>query len=125
MSKQTIILDFDGVIHSYSSGWQGSPEIINDPPVDNVREAIQELRKDYRVVVLSSRSHQEGGIPAMKKWLKKYNIEVDDVVRNKVPATVYVDDRAINFDGVWDKHMIDRIKEFRPWTKKNKEHTRI
>ena len=125
MSKQTIILDFDGVIHSYSSGWQGSPEIINDPPVDNVRESIQELRKDYRVVVLSSRSHQEGGIPAMKKWLKKYNIEVDDVVRNKVPATVYVDDRAINFDGVWDKHMIDRIKEFRPWTKKNKEHTRI
>jgi 5'(3')-deoxyribonucleotidase len=118
MSKQTIILDFDGVIHSYKSGWQGSAEIITDPPVDNVNQAIQELRKNYRVVVLSSRCHQKGGIQAIKEWLKEYNIEVDDVVRDKVPAVVHVDDRAITFNGVWDENMISKIKEFEPWTKR-------
>ena len=105
MSKQTIILDFDGVIHSYGSGWQGSPDIINDPPVPNVNEAIQELRKDYRVVVLSSRCHQKGGIPAIKKYLKKHDIEVDDVT--------------------WDEDMIDKIRNFKPWTKRKKEHTTV
>lgn len=123
MSKQTIILDFDGVIHSYGSGWQGSPEIIKDPPVPNVNEAIQELRKNYRVVVLSSRCHQKGGIAAIKKYLKKYDIEVDDVVRDKVPAVVFVDDRAINFDGTWDQEMIEKIRNFKPWTKRKKDHT--
>ena len=29
--KPTIILDFDGVIHSYTSGWQGA-DVIGDPP---------------------------------------------------------------------------------------------
>jgi hypothetical protein len=116
MDKKTIILDFDGVIHSYTSGWQGVTN-IPDPPVEGVNEAIQELRKDYEVVVHSSRCHQEGGIKAIKEYLEKHNIKVDRVVRDKVPAIAQVDDRAINFDGEWSKKLIKTIKNFKPWHK--------
>lgn len=36
--KPTVVFDFDGVIHSYTSGWKGATE-IPDPPVPGVREA--------------------------------------------------------------------------------------
>jgi phosphoglycolate phosphatase-like HAD superfamily hydrolase len=115
-NKMTIILDFDGVINSYESGWRGVTN-IPDEPVEGVNEAIQELRKKFKVVVHSSRCHQKGGMDAIKDYLQKYNIEVDEVVENKVPAVVQVDDRAITFKGEWNKDLIDSIKNFKPWHK--------
>ena len=42
--KPTVVFDFDGVIHSYTSGWKGVAE-IPDPPVPGIGEAIAELRQ--------------------------------------------------------------------------------
>ena len=38
MAKQTVVFDFDGVIHSYSSGWRGET-VIPDEPVTGIKEA--------------------------------------------------------------------------------------
>lgn len=47
--KPTVVFDFDGVIHSYTSGWKGTAE-IPDPPVPGIGEAITKLRQlGYRV----------------------------------------------------------------------------
>jgi hypothetical protein len=117
MAKQTIILDFDGVIHSYTSGWKGS-DVIPDPPTDGAREGIAALRELYVVVVASSRSHQPGGIDAIKAWLAKHDIIVDDVPFHKPPHIVTVDDRAFRFEGDWQA-VIDGIpKASIPWNKK-------
>jgi hypothetical protein len=113
MSKPNIIFDFDGVIHSYKSGWQGST-VISDEPVPGINVAIQEIRKEYRVIVVSTRCYQEGGIEAIRTWLIKHNIEVDDVTSEKPPALVTIDDRAITFDGN-PYGLIYRIREFQPW----------
>ena len=43
--KKIVVMDFDGVIHSYKSGWKGVTE-IPDPPVEGVKEFIEELRKE-------------------------------------------------------------------------------
>lgn len=111
---KTVIFDFDGVIHSYASGWQGVTE-IHDPPVDGIKEAIDELRSDgYEVVVVSTRCYQEGGIEAIRTYLEKNGIEVDDVTDEKPHAVVTVDDRAITFNGN-AKGLVSRIKSFRPW----------
>lgn len=116
MAKQTVIFDFDGVINSYTSRWQGA-DVIPDSPVIGIKEAITEIRKYYRVVVVSSRCYQPGGIEAIKTWLEKYDITVDGVTDEKPPAVVIVDDRAITFDGNTEG-LLEKIKSFKPWNKK-------
>ena len=44
MSKKTVVFDFDGVIHSYTSGWQGVC-LIPDEPVIGIKEAIESIRE--------------------------------------------------------------------------------
>jgi hypothetical protein len=113
MSKQNVIFDFDGVIHSYTSGWQGATN-IPDEPVKGIDYAIKEIRQEYRVIVVSTRCYQEGGIEAIKEYLAKHNIEVDDVTGEKPPAIVTIDDRAIAFDGN-AYGLIYKIRRFMPW----------
>lgn len=55
MSKPTLCLDFDGVLHSYSSGWKGA-DIIPDPPVAGAADFIIEAQQHFIVAVYSSRS---------------------------------------------------------------------
>lgn len=43
MAKKTVIFDFDGVIHSYTSGWRGE-NIIPDPPVSGIKKVIDSIR---------------------------------------------------------------------------------
>lgn len=112
----TVVFDFDGVIHSYTSGWKGKT-VIPDPPVQGIREAINDIRKLYRVVVVSTRCDTSDGIMAVKEYLAKHDIVVDDVMKEKPPAIVYIDDRAICFDG--NPHgLLDKITAFEPWTAK-------
>jgi hypothetical protein len=110
-ARRTICLDFDGVIHSYRSGWCGA-EVIPDPPIHGTREAIARLRKTYRVVIHSARCATEEGCAAIEAWLQKHSIEVDEICRYKPPASVYIDDRAIPFRGDWDD-VISDVHQFR------------
>lgn len=115
--KKTVVFDFDGVIHSYTSGWQGI-DVIPDEPVDDIRGVINNIRNaGYEVVVVSTRCHKIAGIEAIHRWLEIHDIEVDFVMAEKPPAHVYIDDRAICFDGdVFS--LLDKIERFKPWYKK-------
>jgi len=72
--KPILCLDFDGVIHSYSSGWKGAA-VIPDAPVKDALQFIIIALERFEVHILSSRSHQWGGKRAMKRWLRKHLIE--------------------------------------------------
>jgi hypothetical protein len=109
--RRTVCLDFDGVLHSYRSGWCGA-DIIPDPPIHGTREAVAILRERYCVVVHSSRCHTEEGRQAVKAWLEKHDIVVDEVCEHKPPALVYVDDRAIRFRGDWHDLQAE-VQDFR------------
>ncbi len=109
--RQTVCLDFDGVIHSYVSGWRGI-DVISDPPIHGTDEAIRRLRKSYRVVVHSARCATAEGRQAIEAWLKKFNIEVDEICEHKPAALVYIDDRAVRFTGDWAS-VSDQIRGFR------------
>jgi hypothetical protein len=111
LRRQTVCLDFDGVIHSYRSGWQGATN-IPDPPIHGTAAAIDHLRKHYRVVVHSARCASPEGRQAVSTWLAKHGIEVDDVCEHKPPAMVYIDDRAIRFEGNWSDTFI-ALAQFR------------
>lgn len=123
MSKPILCLDFDGVIHSYSSGWKGA-DIIPDPPVTGAMSFIRETLKHFRVAIFSSRSNQPGGLNAMKDYIA-LNSELgfhDPIVGLEWPlekpaAFVSIDDRALTFDGTWPS--IEYLKAFQPWNKRD------
>ena len=114
IKMKTVVFDFDGVIHSYKSGWCGS-NVIPDPPVDGIKKAIDDIRANgYKCVVVSTRCAESKGLQAILKWLADNNIEVDDVRAEKPPAIVYIDDRAICFDGKSDE-LLGKIENFKTW----------
>ena len=93
--KKTVVFDFDGVIHSYTSGWKGI-DVIPDDPVDGISEAIDNIRNaGYEVVVVSTRCKEEKGVEAIKHWLCKWCIDVDAVMAEKPPCIdiIHVDQK--------------------------------
>jgi len=73
--KPILLLDFDGVLHSYSSGWKGARN-IPDPPVDGALQFLIDAQDTFQVCIYSSRSRQFGGKHAMKKWLREHYEEI-------------------------------------------------
>ncbi len=127
--RPLICLDFDGVLHSYTSGWKGA-STISDPPVEGAMEFIWNASDHFRVAIFSSRSSQPGGMRAMILWLRSnflqywewHTTQAHDKLDaiewplEKPAAFVTLDDRAITFDGTWPA--IATLKEFKPWNKK-------
>jgi hypothetical protein len=136
VSKPILVLDFDGVMHSYTSGWKGATE-IPDPPVKGMVQFLRSAIDVFDVQVLSSRSKEPGGIEAMQRWLQQRVYEYYDCVfhmgspqdfdsanevlssvkfaTEKPAAFVTLDDRAITFMGVWPD--VSWLRGFKPWNK--------
>ena len=118
--KKIIVLDFDGVIHSYKNPWRGA-NIIPDPPVEGAAEAIDNIRQHYMVYVYSARCHQPGGVEAIQDWLDEWEIEVDKVVKIKpTGASLFIDDRGLRFEGDWNEviQFLNTPGAIDPWNKK-------
>ena len=63
--KKIVCLAFDGVVHSYESGWTGACSIV-DEPVEGAIEFIGELMDGgFEVGIFSSRSRERGAILVM------------------------------------------------------------
>ena len=135
MDKKIICVDFDGVLHSYTSGWQGVCT-ISDPPVNNAMHWLYTmvLRSDeFEIHIYSSRSSAVGGVIAMQNWLrthlklyfskryKETHQRVTEVMGwihfplQKPKAFLTIDDRAFRFVGVFPEP--DEILKFKPWWK--------
>ena len=127
-----LCLDFDGVCHSYTSGWQGA-DVIPDPPVSGLFMFLNKAREHFDIQIFSSRSHQPGGRTAMQSWFLRHTPvrhEPDDftgwykewVMRaqtfpmDKPSAMITLDDRGLLFTGVWPS--IEELKAFQPWNKR-------
>jgi|TARA_R110002020_G_scaffold101898_5_gene239659 predicted mannosyl-3-phosphoglycerate phosphatase (HAD superfamily) len=93
--NNTIAVDFDGVIHQYSKGFQGL-ENVYDPPMPGAVESLQKLKDmGYRLIIVSSRT-----VEPILNWLDKYNLGhfFDDVTNIKHPAKYYIDDHGLRFE---------------------------
>lgn len=114
-NKKILVLDFDGVIHSYTSGWKGV-DVIPDPPVSGIKELIDKLKDDFHIYIVSSRCSDEKGCLAIEKYLFENNIFYNRVQADKPPAYLTIDDRALTFNGNCDE-IYEQIKSFKPWNK--------
>ena len=105
--ENTIALDFDGVIHSYKSGWNG--DVPKDPPMKGVKKALEKLEKDGWILkILSTRKKEK-----IQEYLKKHDLDqfISGVYNTKIPAQIYLDDRGIHFSN-WADALKD-IKSFK------------
>lgn len=121
-----VCFDFDGVLHSYISGWQG-PTIIPDPPVTGAIAYLHNLHMlGITMAVHSCRSHQKGGIIAMQNWLCSATCDLfrrkdtaESLIRyilwpkNKPGSKLYIDDRGFCFMGTFPS--VEFIRNFQPW----------
>lgn len=125
----TVALDFDGVIHRYSKGWQGGK--IYDPPMPGAIEAIREIMGVEAVVIFTARTDLdavcmwlavEHGVPCVTQaqWDAERPAEEHGsafwndmsrvLVTNRKPAArYYLDDRAVLFtrERGWDMALQD------------------
>ena len=122
MKKPIICVDFDGVLHSYTSGWKGMGR-IDDPPVDGAIDWLIDLIvAGFRVSIYSSRSKSLQGRRAMKRWLRQHwggggGFSEIEWPWFKPPAHVTVDDRAWCFAGLFPSP--EGLRAFKPWNKRN------
>lgn len=117
----TIAVDFDGVIHAYGKGW--SDGTIYDSPIRSAFYALDMLMIKNAVYIHTARNPRQ-----VAKWIEQkshYTIECTTwlprtrwgrrkkfwntkglllVTDRKLPATVYIDDRAHRFES-WAKTM--------------------
>jgi hypothetical protein len=132
MSKLTICLDFDGVIHQYVSPWAGI-DVIPDDVVPGFFEWADEAAQHFHLVIYSARSCEEKGRLAMGAWLveqrrkwreaggmspiKDGSPVAFDFAKEKPKAFLYIDDRAHCFDGDWAKLTPAAIRAFKTWNR--------
>jgi 5'(3')-deoxyribonucleotidase len=86
-----ICIDFDGVIHKYSKGWQGGK--IYDDPMPGAKEALEKLQKEYELVIFTTRKETSD----VSMWMAKNGLPNLAVTNEKLPAIAYIDDRAVRF----------------------------
>lgn len=109
--RRVACIDFDGVIADYSEGFQGV--CVYGKPMPGAAGALCRLAADgWRIIVLTARRDAE--TPFIERYLDKHGIPYSTVTTRKPSAHVYVDDRAIRFDGDWEKTLRE-ILGFEPY----------
>lgn len=102
----TLAVDFDGVIHAYSRGWQDGS--IYDDPIPGALEGLQALMSRDSVFIFTTRDPAQ-----VVSWLLDRGISAiadtdstrtfwngrDEVLvtNRKLAAYAYLDDRAVRF----------------------------
>jgi hypothetical protein len=101
MRKPILALDFDGVIHSYTSGWKGA-HIIPDPPVEGSGAYLLRVIPDFTIAIFSSRSRSVRGRIAMRQY-----------VRNLLRDACFADSEALHTAWV---NTQGKPADWIPWT---------
>lgn len=108
MAQFVAALDFDGVIHNPDDR---EPGRRMGRPYPGAKEAISRLKElGAKIVIHTCRARPtefidgelwENGTQHVADWLTFFEIPYDQITSIKPLADVYLDDRAVPFDGDW------------------------
>ena len=98
---KSICIDLDGVLAKYD-GWKGL-EHFGDP-LPGAIEFTKKMVKTYRVIIFSSRTHEEKdrdlgeAVKLVGAWLDRHGFAYDEIYTGagKPFASAYVDDRGVS-----------------------------
>lgn len=109
MRSKTISIDFDGVIARYDEGYRGLG-VFGDI-IPGTIEALEQLEADgWQIIICTARKE----LNRVRQYLIEHAIPFRYVTNEKPSASVYIDDRAIQFNGNWDE-ILPEIEDFEPW----------
>lgn len=128
-----IAVDFDGVIHSFTTPWTNVLE-INDPIVPGAAEWLTMLTKYYKVILHTCRLSWKPGeeyhedvlisdrIIKIKQFLASNNVSMTVIEKlefhttpGKPYANIYVDDHGYRFTGEFPSN--ETLDELKPWNR--------
>ena len=109
-NNNKIGIDFDGVIHGNSKGFNDGT--IYDPPIPESIDSIKKLYNQGYTLILFTAKVKPGrplingktGEELIWEWLDKYNISsyFKEITCEKPRAVVIIDDRCIRFES-WEQ----------------------
>jgi len=111
LKPKHVCVDFDGVLAEYT-GWKG-PDHLGEPRA-GVKHFLQSVNDiGMQVIILSTRDPLK-----IDRWLEIHGLLrlVNRVTQVKPPAFVYLDDRAVCFQGNFSEVLI-AIQRFKPYWK--------
>ena len=106
-----ICIDIDGTICTIKEPNQDYKDV---KPLPGAAEHIRQLREQGHYIIFATARHMKTcnanvGLVVAKQgltlleWLKDHGFEYDELQFGKAYAHVYIDDRALQFKGSWDK----------------------
>ena len=121
INKKIACIDLDGTLAQYSE-WLGENHFGNAIP--GGANALETLRNNnWLLIIFTTRSNKD----LVRNFLESNNIPFDFINENpyqpsnaiggKPYADLYIDDRAIQFNGDWTK-TIEEALNFKPWEKR-------
>ncbi len=108
LGKDTIAIDFDGVIHNDNKGWHDGT--IYGDPISGSLEAIKILASKFSLIIFTAKAKSDrplvngkNGTLLVKEWLEKhgYMDYISGITAEKPRAFLYIDDRGYRF-GNWE-----------------------
>ena len=95
--KKIILIDLDGVLNEYTGNFD--KDVIPECK-KGAEEFLEKLSQNYEIKIFTTRNRLQAS-----KWLIENKLDnfVTDVTNVKEPASIYIDDRALNFNGDFNK----------------------
>ena len=115
---KTVCVDIDGTLVHYED-WQGDNHFGSFVP--GAVDAMRQLKEQgWYIIIYTTRGNKE----AIKSFLTHHGVCIDSINENpnqpdnafggKPIADVYIDDRAITFEGNWIE-TVNKINLFKTW----------
>lgn len=92
MKPRVIAVDIDQTL-TIESCWTAQ-EALQATPNQKMVDYINELHKSDFIVIYTARRHELYN--ATVKWLKAHDVRYHAIQMEKMPADLYLDDRALN-----------------------------
>lgn len=117
MNKMRIVIDLDGTICNLKKADETYADVLIKP---KAKEYIQKLRADGHYVIIQTARNMatcESNLGKVLKnvgkvtleWLEKNEVEYDEIYFGKPNAHLYIDDRALRFEG-WENLPIEQLE---------------
>ena len=113
MYKPTLLIDLDGVLNEY-----GNEKYDQNHIPDIKKDAKEFLEKLYSLDKYSLVLFTTRNLLLASKWLIKNELDgyFDNITNVKIPAILFIDDRALCFKGDFTK-TLEEIINFKPYYK--------